>query len=216
MKLYGFWRSSCTWRVRIALGYKGIAHEYVPVDLVKDGGEQHREEFGAVNPQRQVPVLEIEVGGAPLRLAQSVAIIEFLDERYPEPRLLPVDRYLRARTRQLVEIVNAGIQPFQNTTTQKILREELHADDRAFARRFIERGLLSFQAVAEETAGRYCVGDEVSMADAFLVPQLYHARRFGVDFAALPTLARIEEACMALPAFQAAHADRQPDAPKPA
>ncbi|HSN97136.1 MAG TPA: maleylacetoacetate isomerase [Candidatus Nanopelagicales bacterium] len=214
MKLYGFWRSSCTWRVRIALNYKGLDYEYIPVHLVKDGGEQHRAEYGAVNPLRQVPVLEVEVGGADLRLAQSLAIIEFLDERHPEPRLLPTDRYLRARTRQLSEIINAGIQPFQNTSTQKIIKEELGADERAFVKRFIEKGLAAFEAVVEETAGRYCVGDEVTMADACLVPQLYHARRHGLDLTALPTLTRIDEACMALPAFQAAHADRQPDAVK--
>jgi maleylpyruvate isomerase len=214
MKLYGFWRSSCSWRVRIALAHKGLDYEYVPVNLARDGGEQYKEEYGAVNPSRQVPVLEIDVGGATLRLAQSLAIMEFLDERYPAPPLLPADRYLRARARQLAEIVNAGIQPFQNTSVTKFVKEELGGDERAFARRFIERGLAAFQAVAEETAGRYCVGDEVTLADACLVPQLHHARRFGVDLGTLPLLSRIEEACMALPAFQAAHADRQADAPK--
>lgn len=211
MKLYGYWRSSCTWRVRIALAYKGLDHEYIPVNLIKDGGEQHRDEYGAVNPMRQVPVLEVEVGGAPLRLAQSLPIIELLEERHPEPRMLPADRYLRARTRQLAEIINAGIQPFQNTSTTRRLGE-LGIDEKAFAKEHIERGLRAFQALAEETAGRYCVGDEVTMADACLVPQLYAARRFRVDLGELSTLTRIEEACMALPAFQAAHADRQPDA----
>jgi maleylpyruvate isomerase len=184
------------------------------VNLVRDGGEQYKEEYGAVNPSRQVPVLEIDVGGATLRLAQSLAIMEFLDERYPAPPLLPADRYLRARARQLAEIVNAGIQPFQNTSVTRFVKEELGGDERAFARRFIERGLAALQAVAEETAGRYCVGDEVTLADACLIPQLHHARRFGVDLGTLPLLSRIEEACMALPAFQAAHADRQADAPK--
>jgi maleylpyruvate isomerase len=211
MKLYGYWRSSCTWRVRIALAYKGLDYEYIPVNLIKEGGEQHRDEYGAVNPLRQVPVLEIEVGGAPLRVGQSLAILELLEERHPEPRMLPADRYLRARTRQLAEIVNAGIQPFQNTSTSRFMKD-LGQDEQAFGRHFIVRGLKAFQALTEETAGRYCIGDEVTMADACLVPQLYAARRFGVDLAELPTLARIEQACMALPAFQAAHADRQPDA----
>ncbi len=101
MKLYGYWRSSCTWRVRIALAYKGLEHQYIPINLIKEGGEQHREDYGAVNPLRQVPVLEIEVGGAPLRLGQSLAIIELLEERHPEPRMLPTDRYLRARRSQI-------------------------------------------------------------------------------------------------------------------
>jgi maleylpyruvate isomerase len=212
MKLYGFWRSSCSWRVRIALAYKGIEHEYEPVNLARDGGEQLKDGYREVNPMQQVPVLEYSEGGVTRRVSQSIAILELLEERHPRPRLLPPDPYLRARARQLAEIINSGIQPFQNTSVQKLVKRELGADEQAFARHFIEKGLLAFQASARDVSGRFCVGDEVSLADVLLAPQLYHARRFGVDVAKLPALTRIEGACMELPAFQTAHAERQVDA----
>lgn len=212
MKLYGFWRSSCSWRVRIALAYKGIEHEHRPVHLTQGGGEQFRDGYREVNPMRQVPVLEYEEGGVTRRVSQSMAILELLEELHPRPPLLPPDPYLRARARQLAEIVNSGIQPFQNLSVQKLIKDELGGDDVAFTRRFIERGLIAFQASAAEVSGRFSVGDEVSLADVLLAPQLYQARRFGVDLAGLPALTRIEDACMALPAFQSAHAERQVDA----
>jgi maleylpyruvate isomerase len=212
MKLYGYWRSSSSWRIRIALAYKDVAHVYQPVHLVRDGGEQHSDTYRAVNPMEQVPTLEFEHDGALRRVSQSMAIIELLEERFPDPPLLPGDPYLRARARQLAEIINAGVQPFQNLGVVQHVKRDLGADEQAFARRFIAAGLAAFQAVANETAGRFCVGDQLSVADAFLVPQLYSARRFGVALDALTTLTRIEAACMTLPAFQAAHADRQIDA----
>jgi maleylpyruvate isomerase len=212
MKLYGYWRSSCSWRVRIALHHKGIAFEYVPVHLVKDGGEQNAEPYREKNPMAQVPTLEFEEGGVTRRLAQSLAIIEMLEEQYPDPPLLPADRYLRARTRQLAETVNAGIQPFQNLSVLKLVKGELGGDEQAFARRFIDKGLGAFQAIVDEVGGRFSVGDAPTVADACLVPQLYGARRFGVDLTRFTRLLQIEEHCTQLPAFQAAHADRQIDA----
>jgi maleylpyruvate isomerase len=212
MKLYGFWRSSCSWRVRIALAYKGIEHEYEPVHLTREGGEQLRDGYREVNPMQQVPVLEYHEGGVVRRISQSMAILELLEERHPRPPLLPADPYLRARARQLAEIINSGIQPFQNLSVLKLVKLELGGDEMAFARGFIERGLGAFQASVSDVAGRFSVGDEVSLADVLLAPQLYHARRFGVDLAGFSALTQIEAACMALPAFQAAHADRQVDA----
>jgi maleylpyruvate isomerase len=212
MKLYGYWRSSASWRARIALHYKGVAFEYRPINIVKDGGEQHGEAYRAMNPMEQVPTLEYEEGGVVRRVGQSLAIIELLEERFPEPALLPKDPYLRARARQLAEIVNAGIQPFQNTSVTRLVKTELGGDERAFARRFIEHGLAAFQSIVEEVGGLYAVGDSPSVADVCLVPQLFGARRFGADLGRLPLLVRIEEQCMKLPAFQAAHADRQVDA----
>jgi maleylpyruvate isomerase len=212
MKLYGYWRSSASWRVRIALAYKQIPYDYQPVHLVRDGGEQHGDAYRAVNPMEQVPSLELEVGGAVRRISQSVAIIELLEERFPEPPLLPADPYLRAKARQLAELINSGVQPLQNRHVLQRVKEELGADDQAFARHFIDRGLAAFQATAGEVAGKFSVGDKATVADVFLVPQLYHARRFGVDLAKLPILTRIEAACMELPAFHTAHADRQIDA----
>jgi maleylpyruvate isomerase len=211
-KLYGYWRSSCSWRVRIALAYKGVPHEIQAVHLVKDGGEQHQEPYRQKNPMAQVPTLEFEQGGALRRVAQSLAILELLEEWFPAPRLLPEDPYLRGRTRQLAEMINAGIQPMQNLSLLQHLKRDLGVDEQAFARRFIHLGLTAFQAAAGELAGRFCVGSEVTLADACLVPQLYNARRFGVSLDELPLLTRIEAACMTLPAFQDAHADRQADA----
>jgi maleylacetoacetate isomerase len=198
--------------VRIALAYKQIPYDYQPVHLVRDGGEQHGDAYRAVNPMEQVPSLELEVGGAVRRISQSVAIIELLEERFPEPPLLPADPYLRAKARQLAELINSGVQPLQNRYVLQRVKDELGADDQAFARHFIDRGLAAFQATAGEVAGKFSVGDKATVADVFLVPQLYHARRFGVDLAKLPILTRIEAACMELPAFHAAHADRQIDA----
>jgi maleylpyruvate isomerase len=211
MKLYGYWRSSATYRVRIALGLKRLSYEIAPVHLLKDGGEQFTGEFEAMNPMSQVPVLEVEHQSRTVRLGQSLAILEYLEETHPEPPLLPSDPVLRARTRQLAEIVNSGIQPLQNLSVGKRVRD-LGGDSNAFSAHFIERGLRAFEAIARETAGTFCVGDRPSFADCVLVPQLYAARRVNVEVAAFPLLARIEAHCAELPAFAAAHPDRQPDA----
>lgn len=212
MKLHGYWRSSSTWRVRIALGLKGLSYEYVPVHLVKDGGEQHSEAYRALNPMRTVPLLEVTEGGRVLHLAQSLAILEYLEERHPSPALLPGDPAGRARVRMLAELMNSGIQPLHNLSVLQRVKGELHGDDKAWAAYWIDRGLTALTALVAESAGRYCVGDSVTFADAFLVPQLYAARRFGVDLAPHAQLTRIEAECARLPAFQAAHAERQPDA----
>ncbi len=212
MKLYNYWRSSASWRVRIALNLKGIAYEYVAVNLVADGGQQKSDAYRALNPMAQVPTLVVEENGVARTLTQSVAIVEYLEERYPSPALLPRDPYLRARTRALVEVVNAGIQPLQNLEPQRYVREELKGDAAAFTKHFIGRGMLALEALAAETAGAYLVGDEVTLADLCLVPQMFAARRFGVDPATLPTLARVEAACNALAAFQSARPEHQPDA----
>ncbi|MRG93171.1 maleylacetoacetate isomerase [Polyangium spumosum] len=212
MKLYGYWRSSASYRARIALHLKGISFENVPVHLLKNGGEQYGDDYRAKNPMAQVPTLEVEEGGVVHELGQSLAIIEWLEERHPEPRLLPTDSFLRARARQLAEIINSGIQPFQNTSVLKLVKAEFGADELAFARRFIEKGLTAYQALAEPVHGRFSVGDAPTVADVCLVPQLYAARRFGVDLSPFPLLVRIEEQAASLPAFQAAHPDRQIDA----
>jgi maleylpyruvate isomerase len=212
LTLFGYWRSSSAWRVRTTLALKGIAYEYVPVHLVKDGGEQWKPEYLARNPQGMVPLLEIEEHGERRRLGQSVAIIEYLDERVPEPALLPRDPWLRGRTRQLVEVVNSSIQPLQNSVLLKHLANEVKTDEKAFARHFMGRGLAALDKLVAETAGTFSVGDSVTTADIYLVPQLYNARRFELDVAPFQRLLAIEAACAALPAFQAAHPDRQPDA----
>jgi maleylpyruvate isomerase len=212
MKFYGYWRSSASYRVRIALHHKAIAFEYIPIHLIKDGGEQHADAYREKNPMEQVPILEFEENGVVRRLGQSIAIMEWLDESFPAAPLLPADRYLRARTRQLAEIVNSGIQPFQNLTMRAIVKNELGGDDAALARRFIQKGLRAYELVATDVAGAYSVGDVPSMADACLVPQLYSARSLGVDVSQFPILLRIEQNCNERPAFQAAHPDKQVDA----
>jgi len=212
MRLHGYWRSSCSWRVRIALNLKGLSYEYVPVHLVKDGGEQHSAAYRALNPMRMVPTLEFTDGGRVHHLSQSLAILEYLEERHPSPALLPADPVLRARVRMLSEVMNSGIQPLHNLSVMQRIKGELKGDDKAWAAHWIDRGLAALQALAQETAGRYCVGDGVSFADLCLVPQLYSARRFGVDLQPYELLTRVEAACASLPAFQAAHADRQSDA----
>lgn len=211
MKLYGYWRSSCSWRVRIALGLKGVQWEYVPVHLLE--GEQHASEHSSKNPMGQVPVLEVERDGKLHMLGQSLAIIEYLEETHPEPALLPRDPIARARTRQLAEIVNSGIQPMQNLGVLEHLAVVApSADKKAWAAHFVGRGLAALETLARRTAGRYLVGDDVTLADVCLVPQLYGARRFGVALESFPTLTAVEARLGELEAFDKAHADRQPDA----
>ena len=213
LRLHGYWRSSCSWRVRIALNLKGLAYEYVPVHLLQDGGQQNTEGYRAKNPMRTVPVLELkDASGQPQYLSQSLAILEFLEEKHPSPALLPTDAFARARVRMLAEMINSGIQPLQNLSVMQHVKGVLGQDDKAWSAHWISRGLTALQQSLGASAGRYCVGDSVTFADVCLVPQLFASRRFGVDVAAYPLLARIEAACEQLPAFQAAHASRQPDA----
>ena len=213
MKLYSYWRSSSVWRVRIALALKNVAHELVPVHLLTGGGQQHGADFRARNPLEQVPVLEVFENGHEFRLSQSMAIIEYLEERYPDPPLLPRDPELRARARQLAEMVNAGIQPMQNLTLQQKLRAA-GVEPLPIARGLVEFGLAALERTAQATAGKYLLHDTVSMADVFLVPQLFVARRLDIDIDDdhFPTLRHIERACEAIPAFRAAHPTAQPDA----
>lgn len=215
IRLYNYWRSSASWRVRAALHLKALAFEYVPVHLVR--GEQRSSEHHARNPMDQVPALQLELPGrGEVLVAQSLAIIELLDELHPEPALLPRDPYLRARARELAEIVNAGIQPHQNLTPMGRIDALEAGAGKLHARHFNEVGLAAYESRAKDVAGRFSVGDSPSIADLCLIPQIYSARRFEVPDleARFPLLMRIEAACNALPAFAAAHPDAQPDAPK--
>ena len=208
--LHNYWRSSASHRVRIALGLKRLDFEYVSVNLVHK--DQHAEVYRARNPLAQVPTLEItEDDGVKRTLAQSLPILEYLEERWPEVPLLPEDLYLRARTRMLAEIVNSGIQPLQNvSTTSKVT--EFGGDATVWVSGFIAGGLAAFARTAAETAGAFCVGDAPTFADCCLVPQLASARRFGVDTAPFAALLEIEARCLALPAFASAAPNQQPDA----
>lgn len=213
MKLYGFWKSSATWRVRIALAYKALEHEYQPVDLLTGEGEQYEASYAQVNPLRQVPVLQVQnQAGETVRLGQSMAILEYLEEMHPEPALLPKDPWARARARQLAEMVNAGIQPLQNHTVTVALQE--HGVDRAaWLERWVMRGLRAVEAVVADTAGRYAVGDALSLADVLIVPQLGFAKLNQLDVSSLTKLLEIEARCAQMDCFQRAHPSAQPDAP---
>jgi maleylpyruvate isomerase len=212
LALHNYWRSSASHRVRIGLGLKQLAYEYVVINILHK--EQHADAYRARNPMGQVPTLEItEDDGTVRAIAQSLPILEFLEERFPERPIMPRDVYLRAHARQLAEIVNSGIQPLQNLTTTKAIKA-LGGDDVVWPKAFIADGLAAFERVAQETAGAFCIGDTPSIADCCLVPQLASARRFGVDITKHTLLLGIEERCLAMPAFSNAAPDRQPDAVK--
>jgi maleylpyruvate isomerase len=210
--LHNYWRSSASHRVRIALNVKQLAYEYVVINILKR--DQFADAYRAKNSMSQVPTLEItEDDGSVHALTQSLPIMEFLEERFPVTSLLPKDPYARARTRALAELVNSGIQPLQNLSVTNEVKN-LGADVTVWTKGFIESGLAAFAAAAGATAGQFCVGDEVTFADCCLVPQLASARRFGADIARHERLLQIEERCLALPAFQQAAPDHQPDAVK--
>jgi len=209
--LHNYWRSSASYRVRIALALKGLAYRYEPVHILRDGGEQKRPEYLSKNPMAQVPTLEIVEGEVRHFLPQSLPIIEYIEERWPTPRLLPEDPYLRARTRALAEVINSGIQPFQNLPLLRRV-SALGGQDKEFAAQFIGEGLAAFAGMVAETRGAFCVGDAPTLADCFLVPQLYAARRFGVSYGHLAELTEIEHNCNTLSAFTSAAPELQPDA----
>ena len=211
LKLYGYYRSSASYRVRIALNLKGLDYEAVPVHLRR--GAQHEPEYRRLNPQARVPVL----AAGEAVLTQSLAIVEYLEETVPEPALLPPDPLGRARVRALAAVIASDIQPLQNMTVLNYLTAELGHDEaavRRWCRHWIERGLGDFEAllVREAATGAYCHGEVPGLADLALVPQVYNARRFDCDLTACPTLVRIDAACLALPAFEAAAPENQPDA----
>lgn len=214
MKLYGYYRSSASYRIRIVLNLKGVAWENVPVLLNK--GEQRGESFKSMNPAGLVPVLDTGTG----LLFQSAAIAEYLEEAQPEPPLLPADPMLRAQVREMQNLVGCDIHPLQNLRVLNYLRAELGQDDAAvgaWCRNWIGAGFTAFEKLAlqRSSQGRHCVGDSITLADAWLIPQLYNARRFGVDLGPFPTIVSIGSHCSALEPFAAAHPDRQPDAPGP-
>jgi maleylacetoacetate isomerase len=212
MKLYDYFRSSAAYRVRIALNLKGLAYESVPVHLVRGGGEQHAPSFHALNPQELVPVLED--GGRVL--TQSLAIIEYLEETRPLPPLLPEDAAGRARVRALALLVACDIHPLNNSRVQSYLKRDLGIDEAGVAgwyRHWVGLGLAALEeSLAAGGSGRFCHGDRPTIADIFLVPQLFNARRFEFDLSGLERLLAIDAECQALPAFAAAHPSRQPDA----
>ena len=212
LKLYGYWRSSAAYRVRIALNLKGLEYDQEPVHLVRDGGEQHRPEYAATNPQRLIPVLQ----HGQRMIRQSLAIIEYLDELWPDPPLLPVSPRERARARALALLVACDIHPLNNLRVLQYLEREYNAplsERETWIKHWIVEGFDAFEALLVEdlSRGDYCEGESPGIADCCLIPQVYNARRFGVSLDPYPNIRRIEAACLALPAFDAARPELQPD-----
>lgn len=216
MKLYSYFRSSASYRVRIALNLKGLPYEYAPVHLTRGGGEQLAPAFRKLNPQGLVPVLQ---DGTRV-LTQSLAIMEYLDEAHPQPPLLPKDPAARARVRALALAVACDIHPLNNLKVLNYLSGPVAASDetkRTWYHHWIAEGLGALEArlAGDRETGKFCHGDAPGLADCCLVPQLFNARRFKCDLSGYPTLLAIDRNCQALEAFQRAAPDKQPDAEKP-
>ncbi len=217
LRLHNYWRSSASHRVRIALELKGLDYEYLRIDLRQDGGAQFSAAYRELNPQSRVPTLETPDG----MLTQSMAIMEWLEETYPQPPLLPARPGARARVRAIAQVLVSDVQPLQNLSVTRYLKESLHVDEAAIAvwlHEWIGRGLAAVEGLLarEPTGGGFCVGDRPTLADICLAAQCESARRFGVGLEAYPRISRIDAACGTLGTFQRAAPGQQPDAPRPA
>jgi maleylacetoacetate isomerase len=210
MRLYTFFRSSAAFRVRIALSLKGVSYDAVPVDL--PGAAHRRSEFVAVNPQATIPTLDDDG----TILWQSLAIIEYLDSRYPSPRLIPEEPVARAHVQALAQLIVCEVHPLNNLRVLRYLRNELALDEAAVGKwysHWVAEGFAALETlVGRFGGGRYCFGDAVSLADVCLVPQMYNARRFSCDLTPYPNLVRIAQGLAKEPAFAAAAPELQPDA----
>lgn len=208
MILYSYWRSSCSYRVRIALEFLNCSYEYRPIHLVKDGGEQLKQEYKDLNPMAQVPYL---IDGD-LQLSQSMAILEYLHEKFPEKNLIPSDPKKAAKVREICEIINSGIQPLQNLSVLKKLVGEFGINEEQkiqWIQQVITKGFQAIEPLLSEAD--FCVGD-FSIADALLIPQVYNAERFELDMEAFPKIRKINNHCKSLNYFEKASPQNQPDA----
>jgi maleylpyruvate isomerase len=210
VKLYSYFRSSAAYRVRIALNLKSITPEIIPIHLLKDGGRHKSAEYRAINPQARVPSLVLDGGEV---LTQSPAIIEYLDETVPQPPLLPTDPVARAQVRAVSQIIACDIHPLNNLGTLQYLKRSLGQEQAAIDAWYHHWVLSGFEAIeAMIKPGPYAFGPHVSLADVFLVPQVYNARRLKVPLDAFPKIVAVDAACLALPAFDKARPENQPDA----
>lgn len=210
--LYSYWRSSASYRVRMALNLKGLEYEIRPVHLVRDGGEQFSTAYSALNPQQLVPTL---VDGDQV-ITQSMAMLEYLEERHPEPALLPADPAGRARVRALAQLIACEIHPLNNLRVLKYLGGPAGLDEnarQAWYRHWVENGLAAVEKLLDHSqTGRFCHGDEPGLADCCLLPQVYNAHRFACDLEPMPRIRRICEELSTLPAVRQAMPENQPDA----
>ena len=209
MILHGYWRSGASYRVRIALNLKGLGYDLAAHDLRK--GEQKTADYLALNPQGMVPALQ----DGDLIVTQSPAILEWLEETHPEPALLPTAANDRATVRAMAALIGCDIHPLNNLRVLKALRSNFEADQAtvdAWAAGWIAPGFDALEALIARHGGAWCFGDAPTLADCYLIPQLYSARRFNMDLSPWPRLLAIEATAQAHPAFASAHPDRQPDA----
>ncbi|NNL88834.1 MAG: maleylacetoacetate isomerase [Marinicaulis sp.] len=212
MKLFGYWRSSATYRVRIALALKGVEYEYVPINLLK--GEHKSGDYLAKNPMGLVPSMETDCGEI---VTQSIAIMEYLEESNPNPTILPDNAIDRARARAMAQTLACEAQPLMNLRIQNFLKNDMEASPEAMAawlNQWPGGAMRSVERQVDKFGGDYCVGHTPTVADCCLVPQMYGALRFGIDVGDMPRLREIYERCCALPAFALAHPDNQIDAVK--
>jgi len=211
MQLYGYWRSSAAYRVRIVMHLKGVEFESIPVHLVKDGGQQHSESFGDLNPNHLVPTL---VDGE-LVLNQSLAIIEYLDRKYPNKPVIPSELNLQAQVRALAYDVACEIHPINNLRVQQYLEKDLSvsADEKLeWSHHWMSKGFAAIERKLAKTSNNFCFGNDVTLADICLVPQVYNANRFNVDMVPYPRINQIVDNCNHLSAFKKALPENQPDA----
>ncbi len=213
MKLYTFFRSSASYRVRIALNMKGLSYEQSPIHLRRGGGEQLTEAYKAINPQALVPALEDD-GKI---FTQSLAIIEYLEERHPQPPLLPKDPADKALVRSMAMVIACEVHPIQNLRVLNYVKREYNQTDEQvnrWAQHWIDLGLSALEQMilAQPKRGKFCFGDAPTVADICLIPQLGNARRYGCDLSQYPNILSIETACLAIPAFADAAPEKQPDA----
>ena len=212
IQLYSYFRSSASYRVRIALNFKSLPYTYTPVHLINAGGEQHQESFRKLNPMGEVPCL-VHKGRA---ISQSMAIIQYIDSLVESPPLLPSDPYKKSKVIEICEVINSGIHPLQNLKVlQKLERQHnLNEEERSkWAAYWIVRGFESLEHLLVPLHGTYSFGDTISMADLFVCPQVYNARRYNVDMSIFPTIESIEKNCLTLEAFRNAYPGVQPDTP---
>ena len=211
IKLYSYWRSSAAYRVRIVLNLKNLNYEIMPVHLVKEGGEQHSEGYKSINPQSLVPTLIDDN----ITLSQSMAILEYLEEKYPEFSLLPKDIVKRASARQFAQSIVSDIHPLNNLRVLKYLSNTLKVDEDAkdtWYQHWVVTGLDTLEIWLRAYTGLYCLGNSISIVDVCLIPQLYNAHRFNIPMENYPRLLAIETECLKLQAFDEARPEKQEDA----
>lgn len=212
LDFFSYYRSSSAFRVRIALNLKNVPHDYHAVHLLNNGGEQRQGSYRVINPMGEVPGIHHDG----FTLGQSMAILTYLDDTYPEPRLFPQEPKLKARVIELCEIINSGIQPLHNLSTTQELEKRFGIDQEAreeWIRHWITRGLTTLEHHLAKTSGTYCLAGQITAVDCYLVPQYRASQRFSTNMSAFPNVVRIAENCLKLEAFEKAAADRQPDTP---